>query len=51
MFILRPTLVAPHVVEWGPIVKGVPMGKYDTRNMEPLTKAGIRKLLREEKLI
>ena len=51
MFILRPTLVAPHVVEKGPIFKKVPSERYDARKTKPLTKAEIRKLLREEKLI
>lgn len=51
MFILRPTLVAPHVVERGPIFKKVALEKYDARKAKPLSKAEIRKLLREEKLI
>jgi len=51
MFILRPTLIAPHVVERAPIFKRVAPAKYDARKAKPLTKAGIRKLLREGKLI
>lgn len=51
MFILRPTLVAPHVVERGPIFKKVAPEKYDARKAKSLSKAEIKKLLREEKLI
>jgi len=38
-------------MERGPIFKKVAPEKYDARKAKPLSKAEIRKLLREEKLI
>lgn len=51
MFILKPPLITPHLVEKVPVFKKVSPEKYDARKAKPLAKAELRKLFRKEKII